>query len=329
LHRLVGFLIYQILSSLVCLRVSFDVALVTNPAIETFLQFGTISFLRRRPTLYGVWDLYPEVGVALGVFRHKPVVWLVKHLEGICVKRSTAIQVLTGGFVAPLSERVANPKKIVVIPAWVDTDFVHPIAGSNGFSEELGLAGRSVVLYAGNLGLSQGLESVLEVAAKLAERSDIEFVFVGDGPARDFLREEATRLQLKQVRFVDFQPQSRLPEVLATADVALVTQKRGLSHLSIPSKAYPILASGRPIVAVGDDGGGLFNLIHESQAGVCVMAGDTEGLKTAISDLLAAPKVRQEMSRRGREYAVRYHSREAATGKFESILARIVAESTQ
>jgi colanic acid biosynthesis glycosyl transferase WcaI len=328
MHRLAGFLIYQIVSSLVCLRLSFDVALVTNPAIETFLQFVAISILRKRPILYAVWDLYPDVGVALGVFRHKYLVWLVRRLEYFCLERSTAIQVLAKGFVAPLAQRVSNSKKIVIIPVWVDTDFVHPLEGNNGFSEEMGLAGRSVVLYAGNLGLSQGLESVLETAARLQKRNDIEFVFVGDGPARDALHQEASRLQLSHVRFIDFKPHFRLPEVLASADIALVTQKREVSDLSIPSKAFPILASGRPIVAVSDEGSDLFKLIHESQAGVCVVPNDGEALTTAISDLLAAPKVREDMSRRGREFAVQNHSREVAAKKFESILARILAEST-
>jgi len=322
-HRLLTFLIYQVLVSLVGWRLKYDVALVINPAIETGLPFALLVWLRRKPSIYGVWDLYPEVGVQLGVFRHALVIALVKTLEDFCLRRATFVQALSDGFLPSLQKRIGLSNKLVVIPPWLDTDFIQPLPRHNAFSTEYGLDDHFTVMYAGNLGLSQGLEHVLMAAKLLSWHPHLRFVFIGDGAQREYLVSQAGQLSLANVKFIPYQPRERLPEVLASADISLVSLQPGIGDDSLPSKTFPILASGRPILAIVEQGSVIWNLVQRSQAGICVPPSKPKALANAILLLVPALARRQQMGQNGREYALRFHSRQAAAGEFEHLLRSI------
>jgi colanic acid biosynthesis glycosyl transferase WcaI len=205
----------------------------------------------------------------------------------------------------------------------VDTDFIKPIPRDNAFSQELHLSNTFIVLYAGNLGLSQGLEHVLTAAEQLADHRDIKFVFVGDGSGREHLVAEAERRRLANVQFLPFQPRSRLPEVLATADISLVVLRRGIGSGSLPSKLFSILASGRPILASVDEGCETWELVERAQAGICVPPEDPIELAKAILNFKKDDCFRERLGLNGRAWAERYHSPQSAAEQFEKLLIEI------
>lgn len=323
-HRLWAFLVYQILTTLAGLRLQYDVVLVTNPAIETGLPFAVLCWLRRKPCVYAVWDVYPEVGVRMGLFRNRLVIGLVGFLEDFCLQRSQRIQVLSDGFCADLTNHGLTPDQIAVIPPWLDTDFIRLMPRRNSFSLAHDLNDRFVVLYAGNLGLSQGLETVLESARILADRPGILFLFVGDGAGKSHLMDQA--VSLNHVRFLPFEPRERLPEVLAVADVSLVVLKQGISSASLPSKLFSIFASGRPVIASVDEDSDTWRLVQSSQAGLCVQPEDPFTLAQAVLSLHADSERCQKMSRNGRAWAEQYHSPRYAAERFERLFQNVIED---
>lgn len=318
-HRLWVFFVYQTLATLAGLRQTYDVALVTNPALETGLPFSILCILRRKPGIFAVWDLYPEVGVQLGIFRSRWIIGLVRRLENFCLRRARWVQSLAEGFIPNLKSRAATPDRVVWIPPWLDTDFIRSMPRLNPFSQENNLDRAFVVLYAGNLGYSQGLENVLHAAQILADEPALRFVLVGDGPARAGLAARVEEMNLDNVIFLPFQPRERLPEVLASADLALVALLPGIGAGSLPSKTYSSLASGRAILAITDEGSDLWKLVQSSQAGKCIHPESPEELATAILMLKGNPGELEEMGRRGREYVVTHHSRQSACMQFERL----------
>jgi colanic acid biosynthesis glycosyl transferase WcaI len=180
------------------------------------------------------------------------------------------------------------------------------------------------VLYAGNLGLSQALEHVLVVAQSLARRDEICFVFVGDGAAREQLVSQTAQMELPNVRFIPFQPRERLPEVLATADVSLVTLQRGIGTGSLPSKTFSILASGRPVLVSVDAGSETWRLVERAKAGLCVPPECPSALAEAILTLKGDKKLRERLGRSGRKWAEDQHSPQAAAEQFEELLLKAV-----
>jgi colanic acid biosynthesis glycosyl transferase WcaI len=176
----------------------------------------------------------------------------------------------------------ASPERITVIHNWADSGLLSPGPKDNPFSREHGLHDRFVVLHAGNIGLSQNLDSVLDVASELRE---ITFLFIGDGVRKKPLEEESVRRGLGNVRFLPYQPRERMRDSYATADVFLVSLKRGLAGYIVPSKLYGILAAGRPYVAAVEDDSEVASITRELECGILVAPGDVGGMAHEIARL--------------------------------------------
>lgn len=326
-QRLLQFLGYQLGAVLAGRKQDFDVALFANPALEVGLPFAFLSRLGRKPAVFSVHDVYPDVGITLGIFRHPAVVAAVGALERFCLQRSRYVRVLSESFIRPLGALGVPAAKIHLIYDWVDTELIRPLPRDNGFAREQGLSDNFVVLYAGNLGFSQGLEQVLLAAQLLQEQREIKFVLVGEGAGKESLMRQAARLALANVQFVPFQPRSRLPEVLATADVSLVPLQKNVGLASLPSKSFSILASGRPLIAGVDEASDTRRLVERSGGGLGIPPEDPAALAQAIVHLKENPDLRQQMGRRGRQYALRHHSSQAAAAAFEQLLQAALATS--
>ncbi len=319
-QRLVQYLCYQIGAIWRAAREDYDVVLAANPFLTVFLPFVWFVVLRRKPAVYSVQDLYPDVGVRLGIFRGKLVIALATALEGFCLKRASIVQIISDSFRSPLSDLGVRKERIILAHDWVDTDLIRPLPHENMFSRQNDLSGRFVVLYAGNLGFSQGLEHVLTVARQMAEYRDILFVFVGEGAARDNLKSLAREYQLSNVRFIAYQPREALPQVLASADVSLVPLRHGIGLDSVPSKAFSILASGRPLLASVDEESEIRKLVEQARAGLCIPPEAPLALVDAILTLKQSAELRECLGRNGREWAEHHHSPQSAAAQFEAML---------
>jgi colanic acid biosynthesis glycosyl transferase WcaI len=220
---------------------------------------------------------------------------------------------------------VADPDdRIRVIPNFVDTARIVPQdPATNAYRQEHGLVGKRVVMYAGNVGFSQSLELVLAAARALADRSDAVFVINGGGSARADL--EAQAADLPNVRFVDFQPKERLPEVLAAADIHVVPLKRGLAASSVPSKTYSIMAAGRPLVASVDEGTEVARVVERAGAGVAVPPDDPDAFVAALSKLLDDPGLAEQMGRSARRFVERWASPAVVALQYETLFEELRA----
>jgi colanic acid biosynthesis glycosyl transferase WcaI len=324
LLRALQFLCFQIGATIGGFSRRYDVALFSNPGLDIWLPFALYVVLRRTPGIFTVYDVYPDVGIALGVFRTAGVIWAVAALERFCLKHSLFVRIVSESFKPALQALGVPASRIVLIYDYVDTDLIRPLPRENAFAVENGLSDCFVVLYAGNIGLSQGLEDVLAAAESLRSQKEILFVFVGDGTGRASLVDEAAKRQLRNVRFLPFQPRARLAEVLASADVGLTVLKKGVGAQSLPSKIYSILASGRPVLACVDDQSAAADLVRRSQAGLCVPPEDPGRMAEAVLALRNSPALREEFGREGRRFALEHHSVEGATTRLEGLFQNAI-----
>ena len=157
-------------------------------------------------------------------------------------------------------------------------------------------------------------------AELLTEHGDLKFIFVGDGSGKAQLLAQAEQKALPNVQFIPFQSRQRLPKVLASADIALITLKKGIGAESLPYKTFSALASGRPVIASLDEGSETWNLIQRAQAGLCVPPENPEELVKAILTLKGDPALRERMGLNGRAWAEQHHSPQAAAEKIEQLL---------
>jgi colanic acid biosynthesis glycosyl transferase WcaI len=215
--------------------------------------------------------------------------------------------------------RGIDPRKIHVVPNWIDTATVRPTLASAALRQEWGLDGKFVVMYSGNLGLSQGLDSLLESACRLREQP-VAFVLVGDGASKTALMARATEWCLDNVRFFPYQPRERLAESLGAADLHLIPLRRGLAGCIVPSKLYGILAAGVPYLAAVDEDSEVARVTHEYGTGLRILPDDPDSLSDALRWCLSHRVELQKMGRRGRSLAVCQYDRCQAIVNVERVL---------
>jgi len=323
-HRMTVFVVYQLLSTLATLRQKYDMVLITNPAIETGFLFFVFAWLKRKPSIFCVWDVYPEIGVQLGVFRNALVIRAVKWLEDFCLEHASAVQVLATGFLSNLQERVSDSGKVVYIHPWLTMNDLHGLSKQNSFARAHGFDRKFIVMYAGNLGLSQGLEKFIWCAKELSSQQRIHFVFIGDGMAAPELRALAQSLELSNVTFLPFQPRECLAEVLSSADISLVSLQAGLIASSLPSKTFSIMACERPVFAMVDEDSELWHMIQSARAGWCVSSSASpKQIADLIESICDESATLKEYGANAGRYVREHFSLQEATRMFYMLMEQI------
>ena len=235
------------------------------------------------PFVMAFKDLFPEVTVLVKDFQSDAVNRWLQRVNRFLTARAARSLALGEMMRRRLIEDKGAPAaRTEIIPDWVDTSAISPGPRRNPFSEAHGLDRAFVVMYSGNLGLSQGLESVVDAARILRDTPDIRFVLVGEGANKAALEARAAALNLPNVTFLPFVPQEGLRDAFASADVFLVPLQRGMAGYIVPSKLYGILAAGRPYVAAVEEDCEVAVITRTHQCGLVAEPGNAEDLARQI-----------------------------------------------
>jgi colanic acid biosynthesis glycosyl transferase WcaI len=306
-----------------------DVVLAMSPPLTLGLAGAAVARLRRAPFVFNIQDVFPDAAVETGTLTNRRVIAAASILERWSYQAADAVTVLSDDLrdnvVAKLAgRRRGDAGKVRVIPNFVDTVAIRPGGTDGAYRRELGLQGKTVVLYAGNVGLSQSLELVVAAARRLVDRRpDVVFLVNGGGSGRPAI--EAAAEGLPNVVFGDFQPADRLADVLATGDIHLVPLKRGLAKASVPSKLYSILAAGRPVLASVDEGTEVSRTVEAAGAGLAVPPDDPDAFCAALDRLLDDPAQAREMGERGRRFVETWASPDAVAERYEALFEELTA----
>lgn len=248
-RRVLNYLSYVALSVPRVLFVRCNVVLaMTDPPFEGIVG-ALVALLKGKPYVYNIRDLYPDMAIGGSIVQPGFLARMWEKLHRWALRRATRVIVLGEDMKARIVAKGVDPARIAVVrdgaeilplgatrPA-LDPEIIRAIRGDFRF----------VLLHAGNLGFYGAWETLVSAARELAA-DGVGLVFVGEGALRPQL--EAAAASSKNIRFLPFFPASRIPSVLAAPDVHVITIKRGLEGVVVPSKMYGILAAGKPIVAV-------------------------------------------------------------------------------
>jgi colanic acid biosynthesis glycosyl transferase WcaI len=282
-----------------------DVILVPSPPLSNGVIADFIGRLRGTPFVYNVQDIWPDVAVRAGVLKNERAIERLKKMESYVYRRAAKISVISEGFRRNLLAKGVADDKISVIPNFVDTEFVTPVAKQNAFARRRWLENKFVVLFAGNMGFSQGLTVVLDAAKLLEGCEDIKFLMVGNGAAKSETQERCKFLKLQNVEFLPFQAREDLPAMYGASDVCVIPLKRGFTTESVPCKLFTIMAAGKPAVAAVDRCSDTWDLIQDAQCGICVEPEDATALAEAIKTYYLDASARSEAGRNARQYTER------------------------
>jgi len=301
-QRVSNYLSYLSLAVPRALAIRADVVLsMTDPPVAG-IAGALVARLTRRPFVYNIRDLYPDM--ALGGEIVRPGRWVDgwENLHRRALRQAARVVVLGEDMRDRIIGKGVDPARVVIVRDGVPVPedlppSDHPVA------QEIRCGFPFVVLHAGNLGFSGAWETLVR-AARLLETDGVGFVFVGEGAARAQM--EASAGGCPGVRFLPFRPAREVPYVLAAGDVHVVTVRRGLEGVVVPSKLYPILAAGRPVLAVAPEESDVVRIVRRGGCGAAADPDDPQGVAEAVRSLQRDPSQLLDMGCRAREVARNY-----------------------
>lgn len=302
-----------------------DVIYVWHPPLTVGVTAWVLGRVNRAPFVYDVQDLWPEGAVASGYLRPGPIVSLLHWLADWVYARAARILVVSRAAADQLRGRGVNPAKIQVAAHWIDDSIYAAPPSGRDIRSEYGLDHRFIVMFAGNLGIVQGLDTVIEAAARLRNDPEAVFVLVGDGSDRQRLESMAAARGLTNVRFVGRHPASAMPDFLRAADALLVQLRPSeISDQSIPTKVLAYLAAGRPIICGVP--GVTAELVGEADAGISVEPGNVGALVAATRRLRDLPREAVErLGANGRRYFAEHFDRARIIDEYEAVLREVAS----
>lgn len=278
--------------------------------------------LARATAWLHIQDFELDAAAHLGMLPadHPLILW-GSRVERWLLSRFDHVSTISGSMRSRLLQKGVDENRAVLLPNWVDTMEIFPLNGpQNVLRREFGIPeNKTIVLYSGNMGRKQGLESVIAAARELQSYQSLHFVFCGEGAARAEL--ETQSQGLVNIQFMPLQPVEKLNELLNSADIHILPQLAGTADLVMPSKLLGMLASGKPVIATAHPETEIGSVI--SQTGLLVPPADTQSLCQALLNLAELPQLRAELSKKGRKLVCEKWSMDRILADFESTCSNL------
>lgn len=331
LGRVTNYITYFLSSSLLALRVKTpDVVIaMTDPPIIGLVAYVS-SRLYRAKFVYICQDVFPQVATLISGFRSRFVFSTLEWISRFLLRKADRVVAIGETMRERLiAEKNADPQKIEVIHNWADTKLITITDGNNDFAREHDLIGKFVVMHSGNIGLSQGLEVVIEAATILRDKPEIVFVIVGEGVQKEALVSQAQSNILRNVRFIPYQPKEKLTEIFGAASIFIISLKKRLSGYIVPSKLYGILAAGKAYIAAVENDTEVARVTKRFQCGLISEPENAQDLATQICVLQSDPKLICQMSINARTAAEQYFDRQVSIEKYVELLTGLNATTAK
>lgn len=292
-------------------RQRFDAVVAISP-LPTGLAAAIIATAKRAPLVFDLQDVWPESAAIAGVMRRGAAFKAIERLEKGLYRRAAAVTVITQGFKRRLVDMGIDPAKVHFVPNGVDVALFEQ-ATAAGAATAHGLPDGFRIVFAGNMGLVQDLDTVLDAAKLLPTASDVSFVLVGDGVRRPHLESRIAAERIEHVHLIPSQPRDAIPGLMAAADASLVCLvDRPLFAITIPSKTYECMAAARPVLC--GVAGETRALIEEAGCGVAYQPGDPNDLLRAIDHIRTEPA--GAMGQAGRRWVQEHATRAMVTDQY-------------
>lgn len=306
-----------------------DVLFVSStPPIQGLLMTRVKRILGCK-TVYNLQDIFPDSLVNAGITRKGSLVWkLGRLIENKTYYNADKIVVISERFKRNIMEKGVPEEKITVIRNWVDDTAIVPVKrDDNPLFDRLGLEKACFyVTYCGNIGKSQNLELLVNVAYMLRDETDIKFIIIGEGVCRDELESKVNELGLDNIRLINFLPQEDIRYVFGMGNVGLVISKPGIGTSSVPSKTWSIMCAERAVLASFDIDSELGDIISKSGCGVCLPPDDAIGLVETIKELRDNPSLCERYGRNGRNYVLANLTKDVGCSKLTEVIGDLVKE---
>ena len=279
--------------------------------------------------IYNIQDFNPEQTMAVGYSKNKFILKCAMMVDKFSCKKADRVIVVGRDMLETLENRFENSKHNPVsncINNWINENEIYPLPKNNpnvlGFKKKYGLEDKFVIMYSGNIGLYYDLENIIKVIGRFKERKDILFAFVGAGSVKHKIEEYVLQEKLDNVKFIPYQDKKDLIYSLNAADAHFVVNAKGIKGISVPSKIYGVMAAGKAILGVLEEGSEARIILNEAKCGLCSEPGEYESIYKMIEFIINNKEIVDGLGAKGRSYLENYLTKDESIRKYrESILA--------
>lgn len=284
--------------------------------------------------VYNIQDFNPEQVEAVGYNRLTFINHIARRFDNTTIQKADRVIVVGRDMYETLRRRHKknDMSKAVIINNWINEDAVHICNRScnhmkvDGYCDKYESAHRFTVMYSGNIGLYYDLENIIQVIKKFKDHDDMHFVFVGDGAYREHIQEYCIKQNMKNVEFHDYVPKHEIQCSLSAADVHLVTNQKGIKGVSVPSKIYGVLATGKPVLGILEKDSEAELIIRDANCGRSVEPQDYEGIERLIEWFYEHQDEARILGLNGRSYLEQNLRMQTSLERYKTELKKLVTE---
>lgn len=323
--RALRYFLCEIVQLHYCLWRKYDVAFIDSTPPIQGLKMPLIKWFKHKPIVYNAQDIFPDSLVGTGLTHKGSLIWKIgRVVEKITYKYSDKIIVISEDFKNNLLKKGVRESKIEVVYNWVDETAVVDIPRSeNKLFDKYGLdRNQFYITYNGNIGLTQNMDMLLEVAKALEANEDIQFVLVGNGAYLEQVKQIVKERNIGNVTLLPFQPYEEISHVFSLGDVSLVISKPGVGANSVPSKTWSIMSASRPVLANFDENE-LKSIVEKNNCGIFTKAGDKVAFTDAIFRLYNDRELCKEMGENGRRFVMSNLTKAVGTQKYINVIKSV------
>lgn len=301
-RRILNYVLFAVTATIASLRAGRpDVVVATSPQFFCGLAGAAVSWLKWRPFVLEIRDLWPESIVQLGQLDSRLLIGALEALETALYRSAKGIVVNTRAFTDHIAARGVPRDRIELVYNGIDPELFHPREPNRALLRDRGLEDRRVISYIGTLGLAHGLMTIVEAADQLRHDESLAFVLIGEGADRERIEREVAERGLDNVSLPGLRPRAEIPDWIASSAVLLIMLRDlPVFQTVIPSKLFEFWAQEGPIILAAPPGE-CRDLLERNDSGLAISPEDSTALASAIREVLDDPSVARERAQRGRE----------------------------
>lgn len=280
---------------------------------------------KKVPFVYNLQDIFPDSLVNNGLAKKGSLLWKIgRVIENFTYRNADKIIVISNEFKENIMAKGVPEEKIEVIYNWVDQNAVVDVSREeNKLFDKYGLdRSKFYITYSGNIGLSQNMDMLLNVAKKISETTNIHFMLIGEGAYKAEVEMRVKEENIKNVTLLPFQPYEDISHVFSLGDMGLVISKPGTGAASVPSKTWSIMSASRPVLANFDENE-LKTIIEKNKCGVFTKAGEENAFIAAILNMYKNRELCKEYGRNGRQFVMDNLTKEVGTQKYVDVIKEV------
>lgn len=287
-----------------------------------------VKKFKRVPFVYNLQDIFPDSLAGTDLAKKGGFLWKVgRVIENFSYRNADKIIVISEDFKKNIMAKGVPEDKIVVVYNWVDEQAVVDVPREeNKLFDKYELdRSKFYITYNGNIGLTQNMDMLLEVAKALEANEDIQFVLVGNGAYLEQVQQIIKDRNIGNVTLLPFQPYEDISHVFSLGDVSLVISKPGVGANSVPSKTWSIMSASRPVLANFDENE-LKSIVENNNCGIFTKAGDKVAFTDAILKLYNDKELCKEMGKNGRKFVMDNLTKAVGTQKYIDVVKSLEKE---